>query len=49
LGSSQIEQALQACASPGQYYMATGHGSDINTALQQMLQAALNNPGRFSQ
>jgi len=49
LGSSQIEQALQACASPGQYYMATGQGSDINTALQQMLQAALNNPGRFSQ
>jgi Flp pilus assembly protein TadG len=48
-GSSPIEQALKACASPGQYYSATSQGSDINNALQQMLKAALNSPGRFSE
>jgi hypothetical protein len=48
-GSSSIEQALTNCASTGDYFTAEGDKKSIDTALQAMLQKALNEPGTFTQ
>jgi len=47
-GDSPIVQALKACASSPSNYFLASNSSDINTAMQQMLQAALNSAGRIS-
>lgn len=47
-GASQITQALQACASPGNYYQASADPASIDQAMQTMLKNALNSAGRIS-
>jgi Flp pilus assembly protein TadG len=47
-GLSQAEQALASCASsPSNFYMATSQ-VEINAAMQNMVNAALASPGRFT-
>jgi Flp pilus assembly protein TadG len=49
LVGSPVYNALQACASPGAFYVAQGSPDSIDGALQAMLAAAIGAAGRFSQ
>ena len=48
LGSSSLESGLQACASNSSTYFEASDSTSVNNAMQTMLKAALNSPGRVA-